>query len=116
MAESLWGSDFVIEETPKVAKKIKEKITKPKTSSESNGGVSRRKKTNSMPLHEQLNNIKTNVYKILGVYKDNTVVIRTREQLTAYIDAAIKNGAIAVDTETNNSLDPITCKLMGPCI
>lgn len=26
------------------------------------------------------------------------------------------NKDIAIDTETNNSLDPVTCKLMGPCI
>ena len=33
-----------------------------------------------------------------------------------YISYAIQQGIIAVDTETNNSLDPITCKIMGGCI
>lgn len=60
--------------------------------------------------------IKVNVLRILGVYKENTQVITSREELTKYIDASIKNGVIAIDTETNNSLDPISCKLMGPCI
>ena len=67
-------------------------------------------------IQEKLALITENVKKILGKYADNTLVIRTRQQLTEYIDAAIKNEIIAVDTETNNSLVPITCKLMGPCI
>ncbi len=54
--------------------------------------------------------------KILGRYAERTRVIRTREELAEYVDIAIHNGVIAIDTETDNSLDPITCKLMGPCI
>jgi hypothetical protein len=60
--------------------------------------------------------IKTNVLKILGKQKQNTLVIRTREELDQYIDTVIADGFCAVDTETNNSLDPITCKLMGLCL
>jgi hypothetical protein len=33
-----------------------------------------------------------------------------------YITGAIEYGALAVDTETNNSLDPVTCRLMGLCL
>ena len=65
---------------------------------------------------EKVSIITTEVYRILGKYKDNTQVIRSYEGLVNYIDAAIKNGVIAIDTETNNSLEPITCKLMGGCI
>lgn len=109
--ESLWGDEFKIEETPKVAKKIVNKISNPTATTKTKSS-----KKKIIPLEEQMNLIRTEVYRILGKYKDNTVVIRTREQLTQYIDAAIANGEIAIDTETNNSLDPITCKLMGPCI
>lgn len=115
MATSLWGDEFIIEETPKKAKKIKEKIAKPTNLSESE--MSKKAlKASSTSLEDKLALITTNVYRILGRYKDNTVVIRTRQELTEYIDAAILNGIIAIDTETNNSLQPITCKLMGPCI
>ena len=114
MADSLWGADFNIEETPKKAKKIIQKVKEPKSPKKS--VASSGKKPKGMSLDEQLAIITENVYKILGKYKDNTVVIKTKEQLKDYIDAAIVNGEIAIDTETNNSLQPITCKLMGPCI
>lgn len=115
MYESLWGSDFEVPETPKVVKKIKQKIDKPK--------VKRTNKTSKKndyvsvdDLHSQLNRIKNEVYRILGKYKDNTIVIKTKEDLHNYITQAIENDIISIDTETNNSLDPITCKLMGACI
>ncbi len=111
MTSSLWGDEFNIEETPKVAKKIVNKINNPKGVTKTRGS-----KKVAVPLEEQMNLIRAEVYRILGKYKDDTVVIKTREQLKNYIDRAIDNGVIAIDTETNNSLDPITCKLMGPCI
>ena len=73
-------------------------------------------KSKTVPILEKLNIIRANVLRILGVYKDNTLVIKTKEQLHKYIDCALSNGVIAIDTETNNSLDPISCILMGPCI
>lgn len=76
----------------------------------------REKKTEAVSLEERITYITSEVLRILGRYRENTVVIRTREQLHSYIDAAIAAGIIAVDTETNNSLDPLTCQLMGPCI
>lgn len=109
MMDSLWGEEFKVEETPKIAKKIVNKINNPK-------GTTKTSKKVVVPLEEQMRLIKENVYRILGKYKDNTVVIKTKEQLDEYIRASIENGIIAIDTETNNSLDPITCKLMGPCI
>lgn len=111
--DSLWGDEFIIPETPKKQKKIIEKASKPKAVTITTEKAIKSKK---MTLHEQLEIIRENVLKILGRYIDQTVVIKTREQLHAYIDAAIANNEIAIDTETNNSLDPITCKLMGPCI
>lgn len=106
ITESLWGEDFAPvppDKTDKILKKVKK--SKDKSSSSYN-----------LALQEKLASIKSNVLRILGVYKDKTICIYSREELHKYIDEAISNGIIAVDTETNNSLEPITCKLMGPCI
>ena len=108
MTDSLWGEDFAPVPQDKTAK-ILDKMKSPKSSTVKRG-------SSKVSLQEQLSIIRANVLRILGVYKDNTQVIYTREDLHNYISAAIENGIIAVDTETNNSLDPITCKLMGPCI
>lgn len=116
---SLWGDDYVIEETPKKAKKIVEKINKPKTNTSSKRKTTKKtvsKEDSLLSLQQRLKEIEIEVNRILGVYKEKTVVIKSREELHSYIDAAIKNGEISIDTETNNSLQPITCKLMGPCI
>ena len=106
---SLWGDDFVVKSEPVEAKKIVKKISKPKDSS---SVVTKAVKSKAVPLADKLAIITENVKKILGRYADNTQVIKTREELTKYIDASIANGVIAVDTETNKSLQPITCKLM----
>ena len=120
MAASLWGDEFVVEPTPQKIEKVKNKISKSKrTNSSGNTSTTTKtpkKKNSSVSLQDRLAEITREVYRILGVYKENTLVIKNREQLSKYIDCAIKNNIIAIDTETNNSLDPITCKLMGPCI
>lgn len=113
MANSLWGDDFVVESTKKKAKQVIKKVSEPKTPKVKTEGIKRQK---GVTTEDQLDHIKSEVYRILGSYKENTIVIRTREQFKQYIDQAINNGVIAIDTETNNSLDPLTCKLMGPCI
>ena len=104
MGNSLWGDDFIVESPPEKTQNILNKISSPK------------KKSSQLSIYETLDNIRRNVDRILGVYKENTEVIASRERLHEYISAGIANGIIAIDTETNNSLDPITCKLMGPCL
>ena len=88
---------------------ILDKIESPKK-------VVKKSKSSKLSLQEKLEKIEREVLRILGKFKDNTIVITTKEELHQYIDAAIKNGIIAIDTETNRSLDPLTCKLMGPCL
>lgn len=66
-------------------------------------------------LLERISSINAMVEKHLGKYRDKYLVIRDPEEFTKYIDVAIKNKAIAIDTETN-SLDPITGTLVGLCI
>lgn len=113
MVDSLWGDEFVIPETPKKQKKIIEKASKPKAVTIT---TEKAIKSKTIDIKQKIALIAENVYKILGKYAERTVVIKTKEQLHDYIDAAIANGEIAIDTETNNSLVPLTCKLMGPCI
>lgn len=112
---SLWGADFtpIKVNKPEKTKKVVDKIKQPKSV---NTAKLRSVKSSSVDIKQQLENIKNEVYRILGKYADDTITIRNKEDLHTYIDKAIENGIISIDTETNNSLDPITCLLMGPCI
>lgn len=112
MIKSIWGDEFNIEETPIKNKQLLNKLSKPKNTELTEKNL----KSKTLDIEDRLNIINTNVLRILGKQKDNILVIRDRQTLTNYIDKAIKYGRIAIDTETNNSLDPLTCKLMGPCI
>ena len=98
---NLWGQGFEIPSKSKQDKIIK-KINNPKKTKT----VSQSLKSKSVTIEEKLRIIEENVNRILGGYSSNTVVIKTHEELTDYIDKSIVNGIIAIDTETNNSLDP----------
>ena len=111
MQQSLWGQEFNIE-TKEKTKKIINKVNNPKKTKT----VSQTLKSKNVSIEEKIRLITENVNRILGGYSSDTVVIKSREELTEYINKAIDNGIIAIDTETNNSLDPLTCKLMGACI
>ena len=108
---SLWGDEFVIKETP--VKKVIKKVSHPKDPAQV---VRSSKKTSSLPLAERLKMIKAEVEKVLGRYAEDTVVLHTRQELHDYITASISNGIISIDTETNNSLEPWNCLIMGGCI
>ena len=113
MFDSLWGDSFTVETPVEDTKKLLNKVSNPKKVTLT---TEKAIKSKTISLDERLEIITSNVLRILGVYKNNTQVIRTKQELVEYIDRAIVNGEIAIDTETNNSLEPITCKLMGPCI
>lgn len=110
--ESLWGEDFKIDESVEKSKKIIKKIKEPKAIKV----IERKALSKTIPFDERLAIIKEKVYKILGSQQDKIVCIKDIKSLHEYINKAIENKIISIDTETNNSLDPITCKLMGPCI
>lgn len=112
MVTSLWGEIFD-KDTSAEVQSVLSRLRSPKKVEVSVEKLLKSKKTS---LAEKLSLIEENVLRILGVYKERTVCIRSKQQLADYIDAAIKNGIIAIDTETNNSLDPLTCLLMGGCI
>ena len=70
----------------------------------------------SLSFEDRLLEIERKVKKILGKRIDETEVITDLKRVDEYITIAISNGLIVIDTETNNSLDPLTCKLMGLCL
>ena len=109
VSENLFGEDFPIdsvEETNKLLKKAKSP-KKAKT---------KKVIDPTLALQDKLLVIKEEVFRILGRHKDDTLVIKSYDEFVKYIDCVIQNGIVALDTETNNSLDPITCKLMGLCL
>lgn len=108
-SDNLFGEEFPLD-TRDVTSKLLKKTKEPKV-------VKSKKIVDpSLALQDKLLVIKSEVHRILGKYKDNTIVIKTQEEFINYIDACINNGVVTIDTETNNSLDPLTCKLMGLCL
>lgn len=110
---SLWGDEFEVPSTKKEVKKVAKKVSSPKDPK-----VKTRKamKSKTVSTFDKLQLIYEEVNRVLGGYTSNTKVITSKDELSKYIDEAIRNGIIAIDTETNNSLEPLTCLLMGACI
>lgn len=110
---SLWGDEFEVPSEKKEVKKVAKKISSPKDPK-----VETRKamKSKTVSTFDKLQLIYEEVNRVLGGYTSNTKVITSKDELSQYIDEAIRNGIIAIDTETNNSLEPLTCLLMGACI
>ena len=106
---NLWGEEFVVESTPEKAKKLLDKINNPKQ-------IKKKPKSNGVNIEERLISIQENVIKILGKYADSTITIKSIEEYQDYIEKCKQVGIVALDTETNNSLDPLTCTLMGLCL
>lgn len=109
--KSLWGEEFNIPDSKAQIKTIKKKESKPKDIS-----IDKAITSTKIPLSDRLALINQEVKRVLSVYSDRTQIIKTKEEFHRYITDAINNGFIAVDTETNKSLDPLTCKLMGLCL
>lgn len=59
---------------------------------------------------------KKDVKKTLCQYKGFIKVLRDEESVNKYINQCIKNGIVAVDTETNNSLDIHNNIMIGLCL
>lgn len=115
MVDSLWGEEFKIEDTPTKTKKIIKKInSEKKTSVELD--AEKAVKSKKLSIDDKLVIVKQKVLETLGKQIENVVVLKTKEELHQYINKGLEIGRIAIDTETNNSLDPITCKLMGLCL
>lgn len=73
-------------------------------------------KSKTVTLSEKLLIIKTKVLEVLGRQRKNVIVIKTKEEFEDYVSKCIEFGRVAIDTETNNSTDPVNCQLMGLCL
>ena len=113
MEDSLFGADFNIE-LPKP--KVKDLVKKLDAKAMAEADAEKILKSNKLSIHERLGVIRDRVIKILGKQRQNVIVIRSLDDFSSYIDRALEKGVIAIDTETNNSLDPVTCQLMGLCL
>lgn len=111
--KSLWGDDIVIDSKESTQKTI-EKLSSSKKAKD----VSAEKavKSKNVSIEDKIRIVTAQVERVLGKFKDMTQVITDRQELHDYITKAIENGIIAIDTETNNSLDYLNCLLMGACI
>ena len=116
--DSLWGEEFSIQEEEQT-KQIIEKARKPKEIKP----VSTEKliKSKTVSIEDKLEAITNDVHNILGHYADDTQVIKDIDAFSKYIDAAIDNGVIAIDTETGDkdgygSLNTFDCNIMGLCL
>lgn len=112
---SLLGEELVVNDTKSKSKDILKKI-KESSATNDKKKTERQLRSKALTVEDRLSLISEEVMRVLGKFKSDTLVIYSRDELHKYIDLSIANGVIAVDTETNNSLDPITCKLMGACI
>jgi len=113
--ESLWGSEFEVKkESADDLKKLLKKANSPKKVKVVTD--EKKLKSKNISIEEKMIIIEENVNKILGKFKDDTVVIRDIISFNAYIDACINNKVISIDTETNNSLNTFDCLIMGLCI
>lgn len=115
MCDSLWGDEFKVPEKPK-AKEIVKKIKKETLDASDEKQIKKIVKSKKVSLEEKLNLINAEVTRVLSKQKDNIICITDKDTFDDYINKCIQNKIIAIDTETNNSLDPITCKLMGLCL
>ena len=112
--KSLWGEEFDVGSKVVQNKQLIEKAIKPKKVEVS---IEKKIASKSVPLSDKIVSISAEVNRILGAYADNTIVLRSIEELEDYISKSISNGIVSVDTETNNTLDVFgDCKLMGLCL
>ena len=112
MTESLWGEEFNIKEDD--VKKIINKTKTKKVVKEVS--VDKQLKSKKVSVSDKMDLIRKDVFSILGGYEQETVTIRDIDSFKEYIDKALENKVIAVDTETNNTLDTIECELVGLCL
>lgn len=112
--DSLWGNDFKLDSEKEKTKNIIKKISKEKEKLTID--VSKAVKNKKLNIDEKLKLVEQKVYQILGKQINNVKVIYDKQELHDYLIKGLNFGRIAIDTETNNSLDYITCKLMGLCL
>ena len=111
--DSIFGKDFNIEVKQTSVKDLVNKIN---NTEENKLDIDKLLKSKKLSIEDRLYLINENVLSILGKQRANVIVIRDKQTFHDYITNAINSGRIAIDTETNNSLDPSTCQIMGLCL
>lgn len=106
--------EFNIELNKPKPEALAKKVAKPEETAETD--PTKILKSKKVSLAEKLELIRVKVLEVLGKQRKNVVVIKDCESFEDYVTKAIQFGRIAVDTETNNSTDPMTCQLMGLCL
>ena len=120
--ESLWGDEFTLTNDYDKLKEIIKKVNNPKSIESMSPDKVLKSKT--IPFEEKLKVTEEEVNRTLGKYSEIVTCIYTREGFKEYIDKAIENGIIAIDTETLGTrtdiekpgTDPFTCKIAGLCL
>lgn len=74
-----------------------------------------RSKSNGKGLSERIASAEIEVNRYFSKFKDDFLIIRDENSLKDYIESSIKDGVIAIDTETNG-LDTFNGILAGICI
>ena len=114
--QSLFGGqmeEFNIELNKPKPEALAKKVAKPE---ETETDPTKILKSKKVSLAEKLALIRVKVLEVLGKQKKNVIVIKDKATFEDYVSKAIEFGRVAVDTETNNSTDPMTCQLMGLCL
>ena len=120
--ESLWGDEFTLTTDYDKVQQILKKVKSPKSIESMSPEEVLKSKT--ITFEEKLKVTEEQVNKKLGKYRDLVDCIYTKEDLEKYIDAAIFNGVVAIDTETlgtrtdipKPATDPFTCRIAGLCL
>lgn len=76
---------------------------------------SSKKQLSSNTLLDKLEVIKIQSQQYLGKYQEKVSVVRSKSELTEYIDRCVEQGVCALDTETTG-LDPLTEQVVGVCL
>ena len=76
---------------------------------------SKKPNVKSNSLLTTIEQIRTNVDKHLGKYKNEYMIIDDKDKMDEYMAKSIENRVIAIDTETTG-LDPIQDKIVGICL
>ena len=71
MVDSLWGDEFVVPQTQKIAKKVVKKLKEPKDPTQV---IVKNVKSKTISVEEKLKIIAENVKRILGKYSENTFI------------------------------------------
>lgn len=93
-----------------MAKEKKEKEVKPTLTKEEKQKI-KRLETIKANIEEATERVNT----LLNKYTDSCIIIQDEKELSDYIDTAIKNGEISIDTETTG-LNTFRDKIVGICI